>query len=210
RGSVLFVDDALGQLEAATAELGQRALFGLGDAELAAALTRLADVCTRLSRVQAALVREAEGRGLPETLGYPSTTVSLRERLRCPPSPAKQLVTLGRLLDARPALGEAVERAAVNPEQASRIGAALDALAGRVEPALIDKAEAVLIAEANTFAPQALAALGERILAHVAPELADEQLAEKLQRDERRAFLDRAFTLIPEPGSGRTKVAGWL
>src|SRR5262249_16401872 len=58
RGSVRCVDDALGQLEAATAELGQRALFGLGDAELAAALTRLADVRTRLVGVQAWCARQ--------------------------------------------------------------------------------------------------------------------------------------------------------
>jgi hypothetical protein len=42
------------------------------------------------------------------------------------------------------------------------------------------------------------------------PQVAEEQLAAQLERDERRAQSQRALTLVPERGSARVKLVGWL
>jgi hypothetical protein len=204
------VREALTEVEAGVVALAERALFGLGDGELCEGIGRIESLMARLAAVAAGLVREAEGRELPTRRGYPSAAAWLREEFRLSPGRARRLLGLGRILDERPVLREAAVAGRVGDEQAVVIGDALDSLRGHVEAALVDKAEAALVDHAAEFPPAALARLGERILAHVAPEVADEQLAAQMEREEKRARQQRSLTLVAERGTGRTRVVGWL
>jgi hypothetical protein len=71
------------------------------------------------------------------------------------------------------------------------------------------RAEAALLGFADDFAPSQLRRLGNRILDHVAPELADRLDAIALEREERRAWRERGLTLSP-PAGGLVRVHGHL
>ena len=70
-------------------------------------------------------------------------------------------------------------------------------------------AEAALLNFAADFAPAPLRRLGARILDHVAPQVADRLDAIALERQERRAWRERGFTMSP-PVSGLVRVSGHL
>jgi hypothetical protein len=155
------------------------------------------------------LVREIDGRGLPVARHATSTAVWLREHLRISIHAAKRMLDLAAAVDQRPALNAALVAGAVNAEQAAVVAAAVADLPADLGAELVDKAEAVLIGQAGQFEPAILRKAGQRILAHVAPEVADAADAVALRRMEERAFQRRAFHLTPQ-GDGRVRVTGWL
>ncbi|MDQ7909263.1 DUF222 domain-containing protein [Phytohabitans sp. ZYX-F-186] len=155
------------------------------------------------------LIREIDGRGLSVAHGSSSTAVWLRERLRISIHTAKRSVALAQAVDHRPALDAALVAGTLNVEQATVVAAATQGLPTDLGPELVDKAEAVLIGQATEFEPAILRKAGERILAHVAPELADAADAAALRRLEARAWQGRAFQLTRQ-GDGRVRVTGWL
>ena len=74
---------------------------------------------------------------------------------------------------------------------------------------LAEQAEAVLVDMAAQFPAGLLRRLGERILAHVAPEIADRADEAALRRQEARAHRRRGFTLSP-PHDGMIRLTGAL
>ncbi|HZD97175.1 MAG TPA: DUF222 domain-containing protein, partial [Micromonosporaceae bacterium] len=96
----------------------------------------------------------------------------------------------------------------VNTGQAAAIGRALADVPVE-EPALVDKVEAILIDEARRFEPTVLRQLGERVLAHINPDLADARLRERLEREEKHARQRRGLTLSSD-GFGGTRISGIL
>jgi hypothetical protein len=94
----------------------------------------------------------------------------------------------------------------VNVEQARVIAAAIDTVPAEVRR----DAEEALLGFACQFGPKELGRLGERIVEHVAPEVAEKQAETELARAERRAYLDRGFQLVEEAGSPRVRLTGWL
>jgi hypothetical protein len=89
-------------------------------------------------------------------------------------------------------------------------GAAVGAAGAEITAAeIVAAAQAALLEFAAEFAPGPLRRIGGRILDHVAPQVADRLDALALERQERRAFGDRGFTLAP-PVSGRVRVSGQL
>ena len=156
---------------------------GRPDAELlesAVALHRIAAVATAgLS----ALVFEAQGRDLPRQDGAASTVSWLRDLLRVTAAEARTLIALAETLDARVALADALASGAVNVGQAVATGQVLRDVPAE-DPALVDKVEGILIEHARQFEPTILRRLGERVLAHVNPELADARLRDRLDREE--------------------------
>ncbi|MGN9909194.1 DUF222 domain-containing protein [Phytohabitans sp. LJ34] len=112
-------------------------------------------------------------------------------------------------LDHRPALDAALAAGVVNAEQAAVVAAAIHELPADLGPELVDRAEAVLIGQAGQFEPTILRKAGQRILAHVAPQIADAADAAALRRMEERAHRGRAFHLTRQ-GDGRVRVTGWL
>jgi hypothetical protein len=207
----LYVQETLAHLAAEVAELSQRALFGLTDDDVTGSLATLTAIAGVLDGLRAALIREAESRSVPAKLGFTSTKVWLRETQRMMPGTARQLVELGDLMAACPAVASALAVGSVSADQARAVGRSVAALADDgIDADVVAAAETLLVAQAGVFGPVALATMGERILTHVAPDLADEALRRKLDAAESRARIDRGLTFAVERDLQRTRVTGFL
>ena len=82
-----------------------------------------------------------------------------------------------------------------------------DAAPPRSGDQIADEAEAALLAMAGRFPAHLLRRLGDRILAHVAPEVADRADELALRRQEARARRARTFTLS-HPRDGQVRLSG--
>ncbi|MGN9906564.1 DUF222 domain-containing protein [Phytohabitans sp. LJ34] len=162
-----------------------------------------------ITAAESHLVREIDGRGLPVAQHASSTAVWLREHLRISIHAAKRMLDLAAALDQRPALDAALVAGVVNAEQAAVVVSAVQELPADLGTDLVDQAEAVLIGQAGQFEPTILRKAGQRILAHVAPRIADAADTAALRRMEQRAHHGRAFHLTRQ-GDGRVRLTGWL
>jgi Domain of unknown function (DUF222)/HNH endonuclease len=201
-------DDLLAMAASAVRAFAVRPTFGLSDAELRSSLDRLQRVATVVAGAMAVTVQEVSGRDLPHVDGATSTIAWLRDLLRITAADANRLITLGQIIDYRPAIAAAVESGRVNPAQAVAIGHVLDDVPPD-EPIVVDKVEAILLDHATQFEPTILRRLGERALAHINPELADARLRDRLDREEKHARQRRGLTLSSD-GLGGTRLSGIL
>jgi len=118
----------------------------------------------------------------------PGAWLAVEARLERPE--ARRLQKLADSLDARsPVLAAALLAGDVSRRQAEVIAAALDELPREVGPDVRSKAEAHLVEQAAEFGPRELRVLGSRILAVVAPDLAEDHERRALEAAERRARL---------------------
>lgn len=98
---------------------------------------------------------------------------------------------------------------AVNPEQALVIGTIMKNLPHDLDPKLVNTCEAELIKLAAVYEPGLLRRQGEKILDYIAPEIAEEALEAKLDREEVAARRKRAFS-IRDDGDGSHSIWGHL
>ncbi|GLH96285.1 HNH endonuclease signature motif containing protein [Phytohabitans aurantiacus] len=201
--------EALEQLREIAGQCAGAPVWSLPDADLVCAVRAVHDAEQMLAAVKLHLVREIDGRSLPIAQEAASTAVWLRARLQVSINTARRMVDLARVLDERPVLDAALSSAAVNVEQAQVVAKAVHDLAGEVSPDVVDLAEKTLIAEHADQEPAVLRKLADRILAYVAPEVAEDADRRTAERDEKRAEQTRAFTLTNN-GDGRFRVTGWL
>ncbi|MGC4865496.1 DUF222 domain-containing protein [Micromonospora sp. DT53] len=164
----------------------------------------------RLAAVQLGLVRELDGRGVAVAQGASSTAVWLRERLRLSGRSARQLVQLAATIDAAPpTVRAALLSGAIAVEQGRVVAETIAALPVEAGPEVADKAAQLLVTWADRFGPTSLSRLGERVLTHVAPELADEAELKALERASERAEARRHVTLS-EQQNGQVRLRGNL
>jgi hypothetical protein len=201
--------DELAQLKAFAGKCADAPTFSLSDESLVDCLDTIHQVVQAVAVAQLHLVREIDRRGLPIAQHASSTAVWLRQHLRISIHAAKRLVDLAQAVDKRPALDQALATGAVNVEQAAIVAAAVRDLPADLGTDLIDQAEAALITEANRSEPAILRRAGERVLAYVAPEIAEAADLAALERMEARARQTRAFQLTRN-GDGRVRLTGWL
>ena len=203
------MDEALTRAAAEIAGFASRPVYGLSDIEL----RETAAVGARDQHPLYAAIVGSPGAGGPGSgpaapRGATSTVAWLRDLLRISPAEARQLVSLGEVLDQRPVLADAVTDGAINPGQAVAIGRVLADVPDH-EPGLVDKVETVLIGHATQFEPAILHRLGERVLAHINPELADRGSATGSTANKQHAEQRRGFTLSPD-GLGGIRLTGIL
>src|SRR5690606_14398446 len=103
----------------------------------------------------------------------------------------------------------AVREGRVNLPQARVIAHALAELPTRVGVEVIAQAEAHLVELAAEFDPTALARLGRKILAVVAPEVEEAEEARKLKNAEKHAA-EKQRLRIRALGDGTTRISGLL
>jgi len=204
------MQEALDEVESLVAALGQPALFGLADLELVPVLRRVQSLIAALSALAAGLAGEAAGRGIPTQSGYRCTQTWLRDALHLSGGGARQLVRLAEVADEFPTVGAAVATGAVTADQALAIGAALGELRARVPADVVAAAQDRLLDCAGSLSPDQLQIAAGRVLAHVAPEIAEEQHAEALRRAEERARIERGIGLTPDRGNHRFRLSGHL
>ncbi|MGC4792604.1 DUF222 domain-containing protein [Micromonospora saelicesensis] len=202
--------EALAQVDGAVDDCAETALWALSDDELLASLDATQVLAQRLAAVQLGLVRELDGRGVAIAQGASSTAVWLRERLRLSGRSARQLVQLATTIDAAPqAVRDALLSGAITVEQGRVVAETVAALPVEAGPEVADKAAQLLIDWADRFDPTSLSRLGERVLAHVAPELADQAELKALERATERAEARRHVTLS-EQQNGQVRLSGNL
>ncbi len=224
------MDEDVAAAAAGVAAFASRPNFRFSEVELVDVIQGWHTVVSSATAVLAGLVHDAAGRDLPKEQDAASAVVWLRDLLRISPADARKLTDLGAVLAARPRLAAAVTAGLANVSQCAVIGRVLDdvpdvhcpeaeptdgaapndaAEVDRANDTLVDEVETALLREAARFEPKILARLGERILAHINPELADQRLRERLEREERLARTRRGFTMSPD-GLGGIRLSGRL
>jgi hypothetical protein len=162
-----------------------------------------------LAAVKLHLIREIDGRNLPIAQEAANTAIWLRGRLHISIHTARRLVDLARMLDQRPVLDAALSTATLNVEQTHIVAKTVRDLTGETSPDVVDLAEKTLVEQYPDWEPVVFRKIAARILAHVAPEVAEDADRRAAERDEKRAQQTRAFTLTNN-GDGRYRLTGWL
>lgn len=202
--------EALAQANGAVDDCAETALWGFSDDDLLASLDATQMVAQRLAAIQLGLVRELDSRAVAVAQGATSTAVWLRDRLRLSSRSARQLVQLAATIDAAPpAVRDALLSGAITVEQGRVVAETIAALPAEAGPEVADKATHLLVDWADRFDPTSLSRLGERVLTHVAPELADRAELKALERATERAEARRHVTLS-EQRDGQVRLSGNL
>ena len=216
--------DTVEQLRDGAAKCADASLWALSDTDLVTAIEQVQQLEQTVAAVKLHLIAEIDARDIPTAQNVRGTVSWLRLRLLLDPATARRLVDQAAALRRRPAVDAALCAGTIHLRQADAITDALDALPstaalaraadGSVQSNLaagevVAAAEAALLDFAAEFPPAPLRRLGARILEHVAPQVADRLEAVALEREERRAWQDRGFSLSP-PVSGRVRVSGHL
>src|SRR5882672_6823418 len=153
-----------------------------------------------------ALIAEAHGQGVAIAQGATNTATWLRDRQRVSIHLAHQLVKLAAWLHGDGAqTAAAVAAGSVNLEQARVMAGAVADLPAEFRA----EGEAYLLEQSTTFGPKELGALGQRLFEVIAPDQAEAQEQDRLERAEQRAHTGRAFHLT-DTGAGRVRLSGWL
>ncbi|HEX7745406.1 MAG TPA: DUF222 domain-containing protein [Micromonosporaceae bacterium] len=202
--------ETLAQIAEAASACADVSVWALGDTELVAALDAVHMAEQRLAAVQLTLVREIDGRGLAKADGASSTAVWLRDRLRIGGPATRRLVDLAGSLDSAPAVvRDALVRGTISVEQGRVIAQAVAAVPAEAGAEVTEKAAQLLVDWADRFEPEILRRLGERVLSHVAPDLADHVELRALQATAARALSRRHVTLSDQP-DGQVRLSGSL
>ena len=206
----MVVIEGLARVGDAVTACGDAAVWALSDDQLVAAVAAVHGLEQRLAAVKLGLIREIDGRGLAVGQGASSTGVWLRDRLRLDGSSARRLVELAAALDAGPpVIGQALACGAVTVEQARVIAQAVANVPAAAGDQVAGKAAQLLVDWAAQFDPQVLRRLGDRVLTHVAPDLAEAAELAALEAAEARADRDRHVTVSDQP-DGQTRLSGRL
>lgn len=200
-------------------------LWSLPDAELLDLLQAVHRTQKAMAALQARIVGEAATRDLPAKQGHRTVSGWLRTSLILDPYPARELADAAATLSAQPSLERAVVDGLIDLRQATVIADAVSALPATLADASAElegadgpvfdpenvtaRAEATLIEMAGQFPAYQLRRLGDRILTHVAPEIAERAEETMLRRAEERAHRRRSFTLSL-PVDGMVRLSGFL
>jgi hypothetical protein len=180
------VGDAVAAVRAGVDALLSCDLTAVTGMELAAAVQGLEVQLRRLGAVDARLLIELDARGVAGDFGACSTVDLLRERLRIPAARAsarlaaardtgpRRTLTGEQLPPVYPLLAAAQAAGSVDAEAARRIRHCLDRLPGdlalRHGPSVEADVEAVLVDAATRVDARSLAAVIERVQAHLDPD----------------------------------------
>jgi Domain of unknown function (DUF222)/HNH endonuclease len=202
------VEEALAVAGKALDGCRSQAAWGISDTRLVSCVDGVRALAQQIAAIELALVRQVDSRGLAVREGATSTLAWLRDRHRISGRAAAQLVKLARALDTDTGspTAEALAAGEVNVEQARIITGAVAKLPIEHRTA----GEEHLLGEAACFGPRELGRLGQRIFEVVAPEEAEKQALDELERAERRAWHDRGLWLTDIAGTSRVRLTGWL
>jgi hypothetical protein len=204
------VIDELTRADVAVRPCLDASAWAMSDQELVGALDAVHVLEQRLAAVKLALVREIDGRGTAVAQGASSTAVWLRERLRLSITGARRLMTDALAMDAAaPVLRAALAAGTVTLEQTRVIAEAVAAIPVAAGTEAPEQATHLLVESAAQFEPAILHRLGARILAHVAPHLAEAAEAAALEAEEAHGLRHRQLTLS-HLADGRVRLTGSL
>ena len=180
-------------------------LFGMSAQEAGEAAVELTVALSRLSALRLAALSQADHTDVAATVDATSTAAWLRSRLPVTASAAARDLRLARALDSErhAPTAAALASGVVLPDQAAVVVEAVDALPSSLTAEENRKAEEHLLGEARHHDARALAVLGRRLLEVVDPDLADAELARRLEAEEEAAARGTSFAMASD-GHGRT------
>ena len=208
------------QLAEDTAKAVAVPLSCLRDEELIAGLRTAHQVENNAAALTARFLAEITSRHIPAEQGHRSIPAWLGEQLLIDPCPARELAAQAAALRANPHLEQALIDGHLDVRQTTAIAETIQQIPATLHntdpdptdpdrPTITAAAEATLIQWAARLPAGQLRRAGERILAHVAPEIADRAEEAALRRQERRAHHTRFFTLS-RPVNGIIRLTGSL
>lgn len=207
-GSRVFgVDGVMEMISAALGEGPGSAPWAWSDEELQDRVEAIFAHIQRAGAAHLALVREIEGRALPQRQGQ-SPTQWLHDRHRISPRTAKDMLRLAAELDTDrlAATAKALADGSVNDEQAAAIAEALRGLPAEHRAA----GERLLLAEAAQSDRHGLAMRARSLLEELDPEEAERLEQRRADLDAAQAMRDRSLDFYDLPGSQQTKVTAML
>ncbi len=163
--------------------------------EKARALVAVDRELARLEGLRLQLVAAAED--VAEDRGARSAGVWLAVERREGVPAGVRTQRLAEALDRRPVLLAALRGGEINAAQAGVIAGALDALPADLDPDVVARAEARLLADAGRFGPRELRTLGRRVLEAVAPEMAERAEERLLLAEEQRGRREARLSFRP-------------
>ena len=170
----------------------------------ATALIELARLASRLRGLALRILAAADDVALEH--GARSAEAWLAHETRADIGPSLAAGRLAESLEGRwHQLREALSDGRVTEAQAHVIARALDDLPHGLDPEVMAKSEAHLIAEAAHFEPKRLRVLGRKVLEVVAPDLAEAHEQQLLESEEARALRTTSLTMRRR-GDGSTDV----
>jgi hypothetical protein len=196
-------------VRSAAAGCADAPVWSLSDTDLVACLSEVRAAEQALAAVRLHLVRQVDARGLAGVQHERSVASWLRSRLLVRATTGKAWATAATAVDQRPNLDRALVAGHLNVEHVAVIDACLRELPTDLGTEVADKAEAVLIGWAAELCPAELRKAADRILVHVAPEVAEAVEAKRLEADERRAHASR-FLRFSLPFNGKVRFTGLL
>ena len=186
-------------------EVAGASLLGLSVHEAGEVAVELTLALSRLTALRLAALAQADRADVAASVDATSTTGWLRSRLPVTAQAAGRDLRLARALDAdrhRPA-AEALAAGEVLADQAAVIVEAVDGLPSSVTVGERHKAEEHLLGEARHHDARTLALLARHLLEVIDPDLADAELARRLQAEEAHAARATSLTMSSD-GHGRT------
>ena len=186
-------------------ELGGASVLGMSPAEAGEATVELTLAVSRLSALKLSTLAQADHTDVAASVDATSTAAWLRTRLPVTASAAARDVRMAAALNAdrHAPTAAALTSGAVLPDQAAVIVEAVDALPTCLTDDERRKAEDHLLGEAGRHDARALAVLGRHLLEVVDPDLAEAELARRLEAEEEAALRATSFVMSAD-GHGRT------
>lgn len=179
------------------------------DEERVALAEAAIEASDRLRVLASVLVADTEAKGSDVAVTGLSMVSWLADTRRMTRREGWALLHAGRDLALFPQLRAAGLAGQVSPQQARAITSVLVDLPEDLAPNDLREAEDRMVRFAAEFDAQGLSKLAAHLLEVLAPERADELEAQRLERQERRAWRSRGLTFTPD-GQGSVLVKGKL
>lgn len=179
--------------------------FGMGRGEAAEAIVELEVGLSRLRALRLAALAQADRVEVGSVNDATSTAAWLRSQVPVTGAAATRDVQLAQRLDLPQHSGIAIGLAGgrLLGDQAIEILDAVDALPDRIGADERAMATEFLLEQAQVHDAKALRALGRHLLAVIAPDVAEEELATRLEREEAEAAKATKLTM-GDDGHGKT------
>jgi len=192
--------------EGAKSVAGVQPVF-MTTAERQVALVELARVEARVAELRLRVLAASDDVG--EAMAARDAAAWVSHAVQADPRAAAADLHLAKALDQRGQVAAGMREGRVSLAQARVITAGLDDLPKELGPDLAVQAEETLVGFCDRHRPSELRRLAARILDVVAPEIAEAELAKKLEAEE-NAAREKASLRFRRLGDGRTRMSGTL
>lgn len=173
---------ALAAARRVLAEVQDAQVWSMAGPEVSLALAEADALEAQAAALRSRVLRQAKTLDLPGDIGARSVAAWDARTSRVTRRTGHRRAYLAEALEAHPLTDKSLTDGVLKVEQAEAILRSLDKLPADLEPEITTRAEAFLVEHAAEHDAKALTALGQAVLEHVAPEVADAHLAEQLAR----------------------------